>query len=101
VAKAVDQDPDELAGYCLREMLILEDDEDLRDLAEIAHRETQFKGSGTPELEKKRKIKLHVQVFDQLRSPARALRCEAEEDLRDLAEIALSSTSRQGHGATS
>jgi len=40
VAEAVDQDPDELAAYLLREMLRCEVDEDLRDLAEMAHRET-------------------------------------------------------------
>jgi len=35
VAEAVDQDPDELAAYCLRKMLRCEADEDLRDLAEM------------------------------------------------------------------
>jgi len=35
------QDPDELAGYCLREMLRCEAEEDLRDLAEMTHRETR------------------------------------------------------------
>jgi len=42
VAEAIDQDPDELAAYCIREMLRCEADEDLLDLEEIARARELF-----------------------------------------------------------